>query len=184
MCFIFNVKVNLIARLIIAAVLTSFGSSTVMAGEISVYKDEDGVINLTDRPAPSGARVQHVIRYKKKSTSDLDQEKAADDQKRQAAELQKDVEQNQALQNAAVKAREEAEKENALAREKIEAAEKYLERYRQKKRRLRRRHRHEAQRIAREAQEAQARANAAIERADMAEEAARKGVAAPSGKTK
>ena len=182
MHFSLYVKVNLIVRLIIAVTVASFVSSGILAGEISVYQDEEGVINLTDRPVPSGTRVQHVIRYKKKSAEELDQAKAAENQNRRTTELQKEAEKTRGLQEAAVKAREEAEKESTAAREKIEAAEKYLERYRQKKRRLRRRHRHEAQRIAREAEEAQARANAAIERANEAEEAARTGPSSKSGK--
>lgn len=159
-----------------------FSGSGLSAGEISVYQDDDGVINLTDRPVPSGTRVQHVIRYNEKSAAELERQKVSDDQKQRGAELERDVQNAQALHEAAAQAREEADKENALAREKTEAANKYLERYRQKKRSLRRRHRHEAKRIARDAEEAQARANAAIERANQAEEAARKGMTVQSGK--
>ena len=48
----------------ITAAVTLLLISNLGAGEISVYKDKDGVINLTNRPVSSDTRVQQVIRYK------------------------------------------------------------------------------------------------------------------------
>ena len=143
------------------------------AGEITIYKDKDGVINLTDKPAPSGARVQDVIRYKKKSTADLEQQQQLDDQRRQEFQRQQETQRTRELRSNADKASKQAEEESILAREKIKVAEEYLERYNSKRRSQRRRHRKKAQSVVEEAREAQARANATITRANQAEIKAR-----------
>ena len=141
------------------------------AGEISIYRDKNGVINLTDKPAPPDARVQEIIRFKK-NTDDfkqpqLNEQSGREFQKRQEARKIRELNAN------AEKTRKEAEKESALAREKIKKAEAYIERYNQKKRSLRRRYRKKARQITQEAREAQTRANAAILRANKAAKSAR-----------
>ncbi len=141
------------------------------AGEISVYTDQNGVINLTDRPVPAGARVRHVIRYKEKSAADLEQQQALYQHTQQAVAKQKEARKYRELNEEAARARAEAEEKSTLAREKIKTAEAYLERHRQKRRTQQRRHRKTAQRVAREAAKAQALANAAITRANQAQEA-------------
>ncbi len=153
------------AMTVVFALLVPSGTD---AGEIAVYTDPNGVINLTDRPVPVGARVQHVIRYKEKSAADLEQQQVLHEQTQHAAEKQKKTLIIRELKEKAVQAKAKAERAGALAREKIEAAEKYLERYRKERRNKRRRNRKTARRVAREATEAQARANAAIDRANQA----------------
>ena len=172
-----------IARLVMTAVLILFAITDLLAGEISVYKDQDGVINLTNRPAPEGVRVQHVIRYEEKSAADLEQAQALDEQKRRDADREKDARKTRELTEKATRATAEAEEERVQAREKTEEAEQYLERYKQKRRSQRRRHRKTAQQVTQEAQEAQDRANAAITRANQAREEAREAIAGQAGKT-
>jgi len=143
------------------------------AGEITVYKDQDGVINLTDRPAPADARIQLVIPYKEKSAAELEQQRIRDEETRQAAVKQEKYRNTMKLKEEANQASAEAARESALAREKIKAAEAYLKRYKQRGRKQRRRYRKTAQQVAREAQNARDRANAAINRANQALEKVR-----------
>lgn len=150
------------------------------AGEITVYKDQDGVINLTDRPAPAGAHVQQVIHYQKQSPAELEAQQAREEQRLKAADQAAAADHIRDLKEKAARASAEADKESALAREEIEAAEAYLERYKEKRRSQRRRHHKAAQRVAREAEEAQARANAAITRANQAQEEVRKASGRPT----
>ena len=150
------------------------------AGEISIYKDKDGVINLTDRPAPSGTRVQDVIRYKKKSPADFEQQQQLDEQRRHEFQRQQENQRVRELRINADKAGKQAEAESVLAREKIKAAEEYLERYNSKRKSQRRRHRKKAQSIAKEARDAQTRANATITRANQAQKDAREASAKAS----
>ena len=159
---------------VLTAALALLLSTGLNAGEITVYKDQDGVINLTDRPVPADAKIQQVIHYKEKSAAELAEQQNVAEQKRQAAENQKESRKFRELKEEAARARAEAEKESALAREKIKTAKAYLERYKQKRRSQRRRHRKTAQRVAQEAGEAQARANVAITRANQAQEEVRK----------
>jgi hypothetical protein len=168
---------------VFTAVLALLIATGLDAGEITIYKDIEGVINLTDRPAPADARIQHVISYKKKSAAELEQQRTLDVGKRQAAAKREEARKTRELKEKANRARVEAEKESALASEKIKAAEAYLERYKQKRRSHRRRYRKTAQRVAQEAREAQARANAAISRANQAREEAQKVNADQAGKT-
>ena len=156
---------------IIAAVLWLSGPAVLAAGEIAVYRDKDGVINLTDRPAPAGAEIQEIIRYKEKSATDLAAKQAAEEQWRQDDQKRRQDQKIRELSKKAALAREAAEKESALAREKTEAAEAYLERYKQKRRSQRRRHRKTARRVAQDAQDARERANGAIAQANEAQQA-------------
>ncbi len=166
---------------VLIAVVILFMYTGLSAGEISIYKDKEGVINLTDKPAPSGARVQDVVRYKEKSAAELEQQQQLGDQNMREFRQQQEIQKAQKLRDDAEKASKQAEEESALAREKIKAAEDYLERYNQKRRSQRRRHRKTAQRVANEAQEAQVRANAAITRANQAQKAASEASAKASG---
>ena len=172
-----------IVRVVLTAVFIVFVNTELPAGEITVYKDRDGVINLTDRPVPADARIQQVIHYKKKSAAKLAEQQTAAEQKRQVAEKRKETLNIRELKAKAARAGAEAEKESALAREKIKTAEAYLERYKKKRRSQRRRHRNTAQRVAQEAGEAQTRANAAITRANQAQEEVRKASVGQTGQT-
>ncbi len=97
---------------VLMAALTLLASSGSIAGEISVYRDKDGVLNLTDRPAPSGVRVEHVIRYKEKKAAELNQRQQPVEQKRL------ENEKIQHLRDKTARARKEAETESGRAREK------------------------------------------------------------------
>jgi len=173
-------KTLLTGLIVSLALLVSTGLN---AEEITVYKDQDGVINLTDRPAPADAQIQQVIHYKEESAAELTEQQKMAEQKHQDSEKQKEALELQELKEKAARARAEADKERALAREKTKAAEAYLERYNQKRRSQRRRHRQTAQRVAQEAKEAQARADAAITRANLAQEEVRKASPGPTGQT-
>jgi hypothetical protein len=165
---------------VFTAALALLMSTGLDAGEITVYKDKDGVINLTDRPVPADARIQQVIHYKEKSAAELAEQQTAEAQRRQATKNQKEALQIRELKANAARTGAEAEKESALAREKIKAAEAYLERYKQKRRNQRRRHHQTAKRVAQEAEEAHTRANAAITRANQAQEEVRKASVGPT----
>ena len=166
----------------ITAAVTLLLVANLGAGEISVYKDKDGVITLTDRPLPSGTRVQHVIHYKDRHPETLKPPQEGALKNRSRIDPDSETRRIRELREKADRTSKKAEKERARARERIKAAEAYLERYRQKNRRQRRRNLKEARRMAREAEEAQARANMAIDQANQAREAARKAIAAQSGK--
>ena len=164
-------------RALLALLLVCLAYPKLIAGEIFIYKDKQGVINLTDRPVPRGTRVQQVIRYRAGDSAEtgLAPERSktgvpATGQKSRARQIN-------TLKKKAERARQAAETERVAAREKIEAAEAYLERYKEKRRSQRRRYRQEAQRIAREAEEARTRANAAVVKANAAQEEVRKAIA-------
>ncbi|MCP3952555.1 MAG: DUF4124 domain-containing protein [Desulfobacterales bacterium] len=140
------------------------------AGTIFVYKDKDGVINLTDRPVPAGTPVQFYIPYEENLPTDQKQQQELDKQKHAAADQQEADRKIRELKEKAARASAEAEKEHALAQEQIKNTEAYLKRYRQKSRKLRQRYRQAAQSVIRDAEEAQARAKAAITLANLAQE--------------
>ncbi len=158
---------------VLTAALVLFMSAGLNAGEISIYKDKDGVIILTDKPAPSNARVQDVIRFKEKIAADFKQPQQLDGQRRREFQQQQETQTARELRDKATETSKLAEEESALARKKIKAAEEYLERYNSKRRSQRRRYRKKAEQVANEAREAQARANAAITRANQAAKEAR-----------
>jgi len=165
---------------VLTAALLLLMGAVLGAGEISIYQDKDGVINLTDKPAPSGTRVQDVIRYKKKSPADFEKQQQLDEQRRHEFRRQQENQRGRELRINADKASKQAEEESVLARETIKVAEEYLERYNSKKKSQRRRHRKKAQSIVKEAQDAQTRANATITRANQAQKDAREASAKAS----
>ena len=95
---------------VLTAALILFMCAGLSAGEISIYKDKDGVINLTDKPAPPDARVQDVIRYRQKSTAELKQQQRQDEESRQKLRSQQDAQRARGLSDNAEKARKEAHK--------------------------------------------------------------------------
>jgi hypothetical protein len=168
-------------RLTLIAVATFFLVAHLDAGEISIYRDQDGVITLTDRPVPAGTRVEKVVPYKEKSPAEPQQPGKMGGGSLSTPETM-EARRIRDLQERAKLLRKEAETESALAREKIKVAEEYLEEYRQMNRNKRRRYQKEVQRITGEAEEAQTRANAAIEKANQAMEAAQKALDARAAK--
>jgi len=142
------------------------------AGQIYQWTDANGVIHITNRTPPKDTRIEKVIRYKEKSSVDIELDQIRKEQKRRESLNQQKLEESRQAAIKAKKAREEAETAQTQAQEAFKRADDYIDKVSVKRRRRRKKDRARVKKVVQEAKLAEARANEAIEKANQAQQQA------------
>lgn len=143
--------------------------SFLVAGEIYTWRDDNGILTITDRPPPDSVQLQHITRYKNKPEKEQKEAPRLNEETGQEPLQPQKVAAAQADRDHAAAARKEAEASIHRAKEAEQNLLDYIEKYGTQKKKTKK-HRSRIKALAETATAAKARADETIRRSNQAAE--------------
>jgi len=152
-------------------ILLSIGLN-LSAGEIIMWTDQDGNLNITNLSPPKGVKIENVIPYKEETEKEIKEYERIQDQQHRHRLKQQKIQEAQHAQIEAEKAKKEAEEAMSRVEEAVRKANEYKNKHYPRKKKKREAYIFRTRKLAQEVEKAKEQAEQSLKKTKQAEKEA------------